>query len=107
MKDNVDYAKIIHEKFVRRELVQISQNLSEDSMDDTTEKPGETIIQDTEKLLFDEKAIVFGNLPYNISTEILIKWIINLKNYFWFECTTIKPRLEFNVVKSALNFLFF
>ncbi len=53
VKQSIDYAKIIHEKFVRRELVQISQNLSEDSMDDTTEKPGEIIIQDTEKSLFD------------------------------------------------------
>ena len=35
--------------------------------------------------LFNEKAIVFGNLPYNISTKILSKWIINLKNDFWFE----------------------
>ena len=35
--------------------------------------------------LFKEKIIVFGNLPYNISTEILSKWIINLKNDFWFE----------------------
>ena len=38
-----------------------------------------------ESLLFKERAIVFGNLPYNISTEILSKWIINLKNDFWFE----------------------
>ena len=29
------------------------------------------------KKLYDEKLIVFGNLPYNISTEILAKWIIN------------------------------
>ena len=29
--------------------------------------------------------VVFGNLPYNISTEILSKWILNLKNEFWFE----------------------
>ena len=28
---------------------------------------------------------MFGNLPYNISTEIISKWIINLKDYFWFE----------------------
>ena len=49
----VDYAKIIHEKFVRRELVQISHNLSDESMDDSTEKSGEVIIQDTEKSLFD------------------------------------------------------
>ena len=38
-----------------------------------------------ERLLFKDKVIVFGNLPYNISTEILSKWIINLKNDFWFE----------------------
>ena len=29
---------------------------------------------------------VFGNLPYNISTEILSRWILNLKNdKFWFD----------------------
>ena len=38
-----------------------------------------------ESSLFKDKVIVFGNLPYNISTEILSKWIINLKNDFWFE----------------------
>ena len=33
-----------------------------------------------------DKLIVFGNLPYNISTEILCKWILNLNNEkFWFE----------------------
>jgi len=49
-----------------------------------------TIINDDilnidENSLFDEKVIVFGNLPYNISTEILSKWIINLKDKFWFD----------------------
>ena len=29
-----------------------------------------------------EKFTVFGNLPYNISTEILSKWIIRLNNEF-------------------------
>ena len=38
-----------------------------------------------ESSLFKGKVIVFGNLPYNISTEILSKWIINLKDDFWFE----------------------
>ena len=52
-KQSIDYAKIIHEKFVRRELVQISQTLSDESRDDTTDKSGEIIIQDTEKSLFD------------------------------------------------------
>jgi 16S rRNA (adenine1518-N6/adenine1519-N6)-dimethyltransferase len=31
-----------------------------------------------------EKLVVFGNLPYNISTEILSKWITNLDQDFWF-----------------------
>jgi 16S rRNA (adenine1518-N6/adenine1519-N6)-dimethyltransferase len=38
-----------------------------------------------ESSLFEDKVVVFGNLPYNISTEILSKWITNLKNDFWFE----------------------
>ena len=43
------------------------------------------ILNVNENLLSQEKITVFGNLPYNISTEILIKWIINLKNNFWFD----------------------
>ena len=42
------------------------------------------VLNVNENLLFNEKAIVFGNLPYNISTEILSKWIVNLDNRFWF-----------------------
>ncbi len=42
------------------------------------------ILKITEKKISKEKLIVFGNLPYNISTEILSKWIINLDNEFWF-----------------------
>ena len=29
-----------------------------------------------------EKLTVFGNLPYNISTEILSQWIVNLGEEF-------------------------
>ena len=48
-----------------------------------------TIINDDilsfdEHSISDEKVTVFGNLPYNISTEILCKWIINSKKNFWF-----------------------
>ena len=43
------------------------------------------ILNIDESSLFNGKTIVFGNLPYNISTEILSKWITNLKNDFWFE----------------------
>ena len=48
-----------------------------------------TIINDDvlkvdETSLFKDTITVFGNLPYNISTEILSKWIVNLKDHFWF-----------------------
>ena len=44
------------------------------------------ILKVDEKNIINEKFVVFGNLPYNISTEILCKWILNLnKNNFWFE----------------------
>jgi len=48
-----------------------------------------TIINDdvlkiSEEKISNEKLTVFGNLPYNISTEILSKWIINIDKNFWF-----------------------
>ena len=45
------------------------------------------VLKVNEKKMMNEEnnVIVFGNLPYNISTEILCKWILNLdKNNFWF-----------------------
>ncbi len=58
-----------------------------------------TIINDDvlkidENNLFKDKVKVFGNLPYNISTEILSKWIINLKDRFWFECLVLMFQKE-------------
>ncbi len=43
------------------------------------------ILNVDETSIFKEKVTVFGNLPYNISTEILSKWIINLKEDSWFD----------------------
>ena len=43
------------------------------------------ILKVNENSIFKDKVTVFGNLPYNISTEILSKWIIQTKEYFWFE----------------------
>ena len=43
------------------------------------------VLEIDETSLFNENVTVFGNLPYNISTEILSKWIINLKDKFWFD----------------------
>ena len=43
------------------------------------------ILEINENLICEEKLIVFGNLPYNISTEILCKWILNLDHKkIWF-----------------------
>ena len=44
----------------------------------------EDILKINENSFFEETVTVFGNLPYNISTEILSKWIINLKEKIWF-----------------------
>ena len=43
------------------------------------------VLKVNENFLSKEKLVVFGNLPYNISTEILIKWILNLGSKVWFE----------------------
>ncbi len=52
-KQAIDYAKIIHEMYLRRELVQISDNLSSDTLNANSEKlNAEKIIENTEKSLF-------------------------------------------------------
>ena len=61
----------------------LAKNLYKDFKDKLTIINND-ILEIDESKLFDEKVTVFGNLPYNISTEILSKWIINLKNNFWF-----------------------
>ena len=44
------------------------------------------ILKIDENLLDSQTLTVFGNLPYNISTEILCKWILNINNQnFWFD----------------------
>ena len=43
------------------------------------------ILEINENNLSNNKMTVFGNLPYNISTEILSKWIISVKDVYWFD----------------------
>jgi 16S rRNA (adenine1518-N6/adenine1519-N6)-dimethyltransferase len=43
------------------------------------------VLKISEDKISTEKLTVFGNLPYNISTEILSKWIVNIDKNFWFE----------------------
>ena len=54
----------------------------------------EDVLKIDETKLFKEEVTVFGNLPYNISTEILSKWIINLKKNFWFDCLVLMFQKE-------------
>jgi 16S rRNA (adenine1518-N6/adenine1519-N6)-dimethyltransferase len=58
-----------------------------------------TIINDdvlkiSEDKISSEKLTVFGNLPYNISTEILTKWITNLDKKIWFESLVLMFQKE-------------
>ena len=52
------------------------------------------ILNINESSLYQDKVTVFGNLPYNISTEILSKWILNIKNDFWFDCLILMFQKE-------------
>ena len=53
-KQAVDYAKIIHEMYLRRELILISDKLSSDTLNaNSKEQNAENIIEGTEKSLFD------------------------------------------------------
>ncbi len=51
-KQALDYAKVIHEMYLRRELVLISDNLSSETLN-SKEQTAEKIIESTEKSLFD------------------------------------------------------
>ena len=45
----------------------------------------EDILKINEKNLSSKKLTVFGNLPYNISTQILTKWILSCNSNFWYK----------------------
>ncbi len=51
-KQAIDYAKVVHEMYLRRELVLSSDNLSSETLD-AKEQTAEKIIINTEKSLYD------------------------------------------------------
>jgi 16S rRNA (adenine1518-N6/adenine1519-N6)-dimethyltransferase len=63
---------------------ELATNIAETFKDQLT-IINDDILNVDEKSLSSEKITVFGNLPYNISTEILSRWIVNLKTDFWFD----------------------
>jgi 16S rRNA (adenine1518-N6/adenine1519-N6)-dimethyltransferase len=55
-------------------------------LDDDVKIINDDVLKIDENSLDGDVLTVFGNLPYNISTEILCKWILNIKNKnFWFD----------------------
>jgi len=59
--------------------------LLKEKFDDKIQIINDDILKIEENSLSDEKLTVYGNLPYNISTEILIKWILNIsEKKTWF-----------------------
>ena len=75
-KDN-DLSLLLNEKF-SNEIIIINDD----------------VLKVSENKISNEKLIVFGNLPYNISTEILSKWITNIGKEFWFESLVLMFQKE-------------
>ena len=75
-KDN-DLAMLLKEKF-----------------DNEIEIINDDILKVSEDKISDQKLSVFGNLPYNISTEILSRWILNISSNFWFDSLALMFQKE-------------
>ena len=61
-------------------------NLLKEKFNEKIEIINDDILKVEENSLSNEILTVYGNLPYNISTEILIKWILNMKDKkIWFD----------------------
>jgi len=59
--------------------------LLKEKFDTEIEIINDDILNVSESNISEQKLSVFGNLPYNISTEILSKWILNIGSNFWFD----------------------
>ena len=58
----------------------------EDNFKDKITIINDDVLNLNENLISNDQLTVFGNLPYNISTEILCKWILNLNDEkLWFD----------------------
>jgi len=68
--------------------------LLKEKFDAEIEIINDDILKVSEDKISDQKLSVFGNLPYNISTEILSKWILNIGSNFWFESLVLMFQKE-------------
>ena len=81
-------------KFIVIEKDKLLANKLESNFKDKIKIINDDVLNIDENSLDNDDLIVFGNLPYNISTEILSKWIVNLKDKFWFECLILMFQKE-------------
>jgi 16S rRNA (adenine1518-N6/adenine1519-N6)-dimethyltransferase len=68
--------------------------LLQDKFSDEIKIINDDVLKISEDKISNEKLTVFGNLPYNISTEILSKWITNLNKKIWFESLVLMFQKE-------------
>ena len=68
--------------------------LLKEKFDTEIEIINDDILKVSEDKISDQKLSVFGNLPYNISTEILSRWILNIGSNFWFESLVLMFQKE-------------
>ena len=68
--------------------------LLKEKFDTEIEIINDDILKVSESNISEQKLSVFGNLPYNISTEILSKWILNIGSNFWFESLVLMFQKE-------------
>jgi len=70
-------------------VIEKDNNLAESlkkKLDNDIKIINDDVLKVDENNLDTDVLTVFGNLPYNISTEILCNWILNIKNTnFWFD----------------------
>ena len=68
--------------------------LLKEKFDNEIEIINDDVLKVSEDKISDQKLSVFGNLPYNISTEILSKWIFNIGSNFWFDSLVLMFQKE-------------
>ena len=88
---------ILHKNPKKFYVVEKDNNLSlllKKKFNNKIEIINDDILKISEDKISKNKLIVFGNLPYNISTEILSKWITNMNSNIWFESLVLMFQKE-------------
>ena len=78
---------ILKEKPNKIYLIEKDKNLCDQlqlKFQNKVEIKNNDILKIDEKNISSNKLVVFGNLPYNISTKIICNWILKLEKDFWF-----------------------